>query len=117
MPPGIIFIFAALAFYSVAVWSEKLTKRLLLWMVIVFSMGFICDLFGTGMMFLIAEERFSFSLHSIAGYAALLIMLLHLLWALLAFRRPVYAKHFNKYSVIAWVIWLVAFVSGMPRTQ
>ena len=115
LPLGIIFISSALICYTIAVFTERKRKKLQLWMILLFASGFACDFIGTGTMFLVAEEKFSFSFHSLAGYSALIIMFIHLLWAISAFRKPIRAKLFNKYSIYAWCIWLVAFISGTPK--
>ena len=111
---GIIFIFLALIFYTTAIWSDRFTKHLKKWMLIVFSLGFISDLIGTSIMFFNASERFSFNFHTISGYSALCIMLLHLIWAFLANKNKKYEAKFTKFSIVAWLIWLAAFVSGIP---
>ena len=113
---GIIFITLALVLYTTAVWTEKIKRKLKLWIVITFALGFACDLIGTSIMFLIAEHKFAFSLHSICGYLALIIMLLHLLWAILSIQKiGRYQEYFTKFSIFAWCIWLLAFVSGIPQ--
>jgi len=110
---GIIFISLALVFYTTAIWSERYVKQLKKWMLVVFSAGFLSDLIGTSIMFFNATERFSLSIHTFSGYSALLIMLLHLIWAFLAINKiGNYEKYFTKFSIIAWVIWLIAFTSG-----
>ena len=109
---GITFICLALVFYTISVWSERITKKLKLWMVVLFASGFISDLIGTSIMFFRAIEKFSFELHKIAGYSALLIMFLHLIWAIFARYNKNYELYFTKFSIFAWCIWLIAFISG-----
>lgn len=110
---GIIFITLALIFYTTAIWSERYVKQLKKWMLVVFSAGFISDLIGTSIMFFNATDRFSISVHTVSGYSALLIMLLHLIWAFLAINKiGNYEKYFTKFSLIAWLIWILAFGSG-----
>ena len=41
----------ALAFYSIGVWSERISGRLKPWHLAFFILGLICDTWGTGMMF------------------------------------------------------------------
>ncbi|MCX6797878.1 MAG: TIGR03987 family protein, partial [Candidatus Falkowbacteria bacterium] len=79
---AIIFIISALILYSLSIWSEKIKKGLKLWMVRTFASAFACDLIGTSMMFCLASVKFEWNLHSICGYGALIIMGLHLAWAL-----------------------------------
>lgn len=109
----VVLIIMALVLYSVAIWSEKLKKQgLLLWMVIVFGLGFACDLVGTSSM-VIKARSLDLNFHGACGYAALVIMGLHFLWALIAIIKHGQAqKLFSRYSVYAWFVWLGAFISG-----
>lgn len=110
---GIIFINLALIFYTTAIWTERKIKKIKKWILFIFSLGFLSDLIGTSIMFVNATERFSYNIHTISGYSALLIMLLHLIWAILSFLKSErYEKYFTKFSIIAWFIWLLAFVTG-----
>ena len=111
MPPAVGFIVTALVLYTTAIWSERFSHRLMPWMVVVFSCGLACDLTGTTMMALVAKSH-SLHVHTVAGYAALLIMLIHLLWAIKALKNKKYEQLFTRFSVFAWGVWLVAFLSG-----
>lgn len=110
---GIIFINLALVLYTIAVWTERIKKKLHLWIVLTFGSGFLCDLVGTSIMFYVAKHRFELGIHSIVGYSALLIMLCHLIWAILAKRNIKYEGYFTKFSILAWIIWMAAFFTGM----
>jgi len=113
MPIGVKFIAAALVFYTIAIWSERFKKELKLWMLLVFITAFLCDLGGTSIMFFTSR---SLNLHSISGYTALSIMSAHLWFAIEATRgKTWYAKVFSRYSLYAWLLWLLAFVSGIPN--
>lgn len=116
LTPAIIFISAALFLYTPSIWSERIKKHLLFWMVAVFIAAFSCDLIGTSMMFFQAEDKFQPNAHTICGYSALLIMGLHLLWALAATKHQgLYEIYFHRFSIVAWFIWLAAFFSGIPH--
>jgi uncharacterized repeat protein (TIGR03987 family) len=110
---SVIFILLALCFYTVAVWTEKIKKHLEKWIVYTFASGFMCDLIGTSVMFYLAKDRFS--MHPLCGYLALIIMLLHLIWAIFASRNKKYEIYFTRFSIFAWCVWLVAFFSGIPN--
>ncbi len=112
MPPAVKFIIVALVLYSTAIWSERLRGQLFLWMVVMFACGLLCDLTGTTLMFLSAKARGSIHVHTIAGYLALAIMLLHLIWAVLALKSTKYEERFTRFSVFAWGIWVLAFTTG-----
>jgi uncharacterized repeat protein (TIGR03987 family) len=113
---SIIFIISAAILYSITIWTERIRKQLQPWMIKLFSVAFTCDLIGTFMMFLMATKKLSFAPHSICGYLALLIMGIHFFWAIKAKKKPEkYAHLFTKYSIIAWFVWMAAFVSGCPK--
>lgn len=111
---GIIFITLALVFYTTGVWSEKISGKLKAWHVVVFYMGLICDTLGTHYMSLIAGG-FSLNLHSITGALALILMLLHAIWASFVVYKQDDAKlkSFHRLSIIVWIIWLIPYFIGM----
>jgi uncharacterized repeat protein (TIGR03987 family) len=111
---GSFFMMIALISYTTAVWTERHKKRLMIWMICVFGLGFICDSIGTSIMFHISETKFHLTIHSGVGYFALGVMLLHLIWALLSIKHiGKCEEYFTKFSIVAWSIWLAAFISGI----
>jgi len=114
---AILTISGALIFYTLAIWSEQICGHLKKWMLGVFIGAFTFDLLGTTQMYLLATSP-TITFHSFAGYLALLIMCLHLFWAIFAFwqgkenRR--YIHYFHQGSKYAWFVWLIAFFSGVP---
>lgn len=116
MPVSVLFIFTALILYTSSIFIERKIGYLKTWIVVMFATGFTSDLIGTSMMFISAKVKFSLALHTFCGYSALLIMLAHLIWAILAIKGiGNYQKYFTKFSIYAWTIWMVAFVSGTPK--
>jgi len=113
MITGVVFITLALIFYTIAIWWEKFVGHIKVSMVVLFALGFLSDLIGTSSMFIISTNKFSLNLHTISGYVALIIMLLHLIWAALAITKSGnYEKYFTRFSVFAWIVWLLAFGTG-----
>jgi len=111
---GAFFMMIALVSYTTAIWTERHKKRLMIWMIYVFGIGFICDVIGTSIMFHISQTKFHLSFHSIVGNSALAIMLLHLIWAILSIRKVGKCEeYFTRFSVIAWGAWITAFISGI----
>ncbi len=56
----------------------------------------------------------NFSFHTITGGAALILMLVHAIWATVVLVKKdqnMIAK-FHKFSIIVWVIWLIPFFTG-----
>lgn len=112
---AISFIFSACIFYTVGVWSEKIQKRLKIWHVIVFWLGFICDTIGTGAMGKIAGSIIQMNFHGLTGILAILLMLFHAIWATIVTVRKNEGMilKFHKFSIIVWIIWLIPMITGM----
>lgn len=105
----------ALVLYSLAIWSHKFEGKLRPWMVWVFGAGLLADIAGTVLLCVTAAEKWQFNLHAVSGFAALAIMALHFSWALFAIvSGGKFESYFNRFSVYAWCLWMVAFTSGMP---
>ncbi len=112
----IIFISIAAVFYTVVIFSEKIKGRLELWMILLFLFAFIFDALGTLQMAAIStnflQDATFLILHSLLGVAVLIIMLVHLLIAVLVFVFEEYQYYFSMFSVYAWLLWMVAFLTG-----
>jgi uncharacterized repeat protein (TIGR03987 family) len=110
----IIIINLALVFYSIGVWSERFAGQLKTWHLVFFWLGFICDTWGTGLMFESAG-RLVFSFHGVAGMLAIALMFIHAIWATVVLWRKDEGliRSFHKFSVAVWLIWLVPYVSPM----
>lgn len=111
---AIICMNLALIFYSIGVWSEKIQGKLKAWHLIFFYLGLICDTTGTSAMEKIAGG-IQVSFHSITGLAALLLMLIHAIWAtvVLVKKNENMVEKFHKFSIGVWILWLIPFLSGM----
>ncbi len=81
-PAAVIVINLALLFYSIGVWSERLQGRLKIWHTAFFWLGLVCDTWGTGMMFDFVGGM-SYDIHGISGLLAIILMLIHAIWATL----------------------------------
>ena len=107
----------ALVFYTIGVWWEHKEKILRSIHVVFFWLGFCADSAGTGLMTGLAGDSRGFlsSLHGITGIIAIVLMLIHAIWAtaVIVLKDKDGAKAFNKYSMTVWRIWLVPFVLGM----
>lgn len=109
-----IIITLALIFYSIGVWSERISGELKKWHLVFFVMGLICDTWGTGLMFEFVGGM-TFDIHGITGLIAILLMLVHALWAYFVLRKndEQAIKNFHKFSVAVWLIWLIPYFSPM----
>ena len=109
-----IIITLALVFYSIGVWSERFAGRLKPWHLFFFWIGLIFDTWGTGMMIEMAG-KLAFDLHTVTGVIAIVLMLIHAIWATIALTKKEedVLTNFHKFSVIVWLIWLVPYFSPM----
>jgi uncharacterized repeat protein (TIGR03987 family) len=109
-----IIITAALVFYSIGVWAERILGRLKWWHLVFFILGLIFDTWGTGMMVSFAGGL-SFDIHDITGVIAILLMFIHAVWALVVLLKQDEnaIQNFHKFSVVVWFIWLIPYFSPM----
>jgi uncharacterized repeat protein (TIGR03987 family) len=109
-----ILISLALVFYSIGVWSERLAGRLKAWHLIFFWGGLVFDTTGTGIMMDMAGGL-TFDLHGVTGVLAILLMIIHAIWAsaVLVRRDEQAILNFHKFSVVVWAIWLIPYFSGV----
>lgn len=122
LPAAIVIITLALVFYSIGVWSERIQRTLKWWHVGFFTLGLAADVTGTLMMSAIAGERRAEgvvagpldSLMAWTGTAAIVLMAVHLIWAIVVLLRGRESEKnaFHRFSVIVWAIWLVPYVLG-----
>ena len=111
---AIMSITLALIFYTIGVWSEKKQGELKKWHLVVFYFGLVFDTLGTTLMSKIVNGGFQLNLHGVTGLLAIILMLLHALWAtIVLIKNDEKAKaNFHKFSIIVWIIWLIPFLSG-----
>ena len=110
---SLILITLALVFYTIGVWSERLAGRLKPWHLIFFWGGFVFDTIGTGIMLELAGGL-TFDIHGVTGVIAILLMLIHAIWASVVLLRKDEGAivNFHKFSLVVWLIWLVPYFSG-----
>jgi uncharacterized repeat protein (TIGR03987 family) len=119
MTNAVIVITLALVLYSIGVWSERFAGRLKPWHLAFFWAGLVFDTWGTGMMFEMAGGL-TFDIHGLTGLLAILLMLIHAIWATIVLIRKneTLINNFHRFSVLVWLIWLVPYFSpmvfGMP---
>ena len=108
-----ILISLALFSYSIGVWAERLAGRLKVWHLIFFWIGLVFDTTGTGMMFEMAGS-IGTDIHSVTGGLAILLMLIHAIWAtvVLVLKNEKAITNFHHFSVFVWVVWLIPYFTG-----
>jgi uncharacterized repeat protein (TIGR03987 family) len=115
---AVVLITAALVFYSVGVWAERLQRVLQWWHVGFFVAGLSCDVAGTVAMSRITGFQSGgpalIAVMEISGTLALILMGIHLAWAVVVLvRGSVMARHtFHRFSLLVWGIWLVPYLTG-----
>ena len=111
---SMIIISLALVFYTIGVWSERIQGRLKPWHLVFFYLGLICDTCGTGLMIEMAGGLTT-DIHGVTGVIAILLMLIHALWAtVVLIRKDEKAiRNFHKFSLGVWFIWLIPYLSPM----
>ena len=104
----------ALVFYTIGVWSEKFSGRLKPWHLVFFVLGLVADAWGTGLMFEFTG-RMTFDIHGISGLLAIILMLIHAIWAtvVLIKKDEKLISSFHKFSLLVWFIWLIPYLSPM----
>lgn len=122
MSAAVIIINLALVFYTIGVWAERLQGRLKAWHAVSFGLGLACDATGTFLMTQLAATRRTTdgaagalnTLMAYSGTLALLLMAVHLVWALVVLRRNRSEElaTFHRFSIVVWAIWLVPYFAG-----
>lgn len=107
-----VIITLALIFYTIGVWSERITGKLRPWHLAFFLLGLICDTVGTGMMFDFASGL-TFDLHGLSGLIAIILMFIHAAWAAVVLLRKdeKWILQFHKFSLFVWLVWLIPYFS------
>jgi len=113
-PVAVITINLALLFYSIGVWSERLSGKLKPWHTVFFWLGLVCDTWGTGLMMEFVGGL-TFDIHGLSGVLAILLMFVHAIWAtvVLTTKNETMIANFHKFSVAVWLIWLIPYFSPM----
>ncbi len=111
---GTILITLALVFYTIGVWGERFSGRLRGWHLIFFWLGLVCDTTATTIMMDFAGELTA-NLHGVTGVTAILLMIIHALWATIVWVRKDERAliNFHKFSIVVWAIWLIPYFSGI----
>jgi uncharacterized repeat protein (TIGR03987 family) len=110
-------ITAALVLYTIGVFGERRSGTLSKHNVVLFWCGFVCDTTGTSIMTVIARSGSATgsSLHAISGALAIVLMLVHAVWATVVIVRNDERgrANFHKFSIVVWLFWLIPYVIGI----
>lgn len=113
-PLASTFITSALVCYTIGVWGERVVGRLRWWNFVFFVLGVICDTVGTAMM-MAYVGGLSADVHGISGVIAIVLMIVHAVWALVVLLRKDEAmiRKFHRFSIVVWCVWLIPYLSPM----
>ena len=77
-------------------------------------LGLVCDTWGTTLM-IEYVGGITFEIHQVTGVIAIVLMLVHALWALIVLvkKDETAIRNFHKFSLAVWVIWLIPYFSPM----
>lgn len=122
LPLAIVIITAALVFYSIGVWAERIQHTLRWWHAGMFALGLAADTTGTLLMTRIAADRredgvietAAGTLMAWTGTAAIALMAVHLVWAVVVLIRDRENEKsaFHRFSIVVWAIWLIPYIAG-----
>ncbi len=113
---AIVVISSALIFYTIGVWGERIQRGLRPWHLVFFTLGLLCDTVGTTLMEHIAVLTHRHNeIHTVTGFIAITLMLIHAFWAYWTYFKGSQAakRHFSRFSVLVWAIWLIPYFIGM----
>jgi len=110
---AVITILLAAVLYSVAVFAEHRSGVLKPWHVALFWSGLVFDTISTTLMSGLAGG-FELNIHGVLGIVAILLMIIHAVWATVAIvRADKRVLHdFHKFSLAVWALWMVTLVTG-----
>ncbi|OGE87544.1 MAG: hypothetical protein A3J07_04880 [Candidatus Doudnabacteria bacterium RIFCSPLOWO2_02_FULL_49_13] len=109
---------SAAVLYAWAIIGEHVQKELRRWSLRMFCCAVAIDASATLLVCIVRTgvSVWPATLHGQLGYAALAIMMIHAIWAYRAYARSGDAlARFHRWSPWAGMLWLAAFVSGIPR--
>lgn len=82
------------------------------WHSIMLTIGVFLDVVSTFLMYKLGGSRFSFGIHDIFGYIALVLMLINAIRSIIivSSRKD---NNVYKFSFFVWIIWIISYVLGV----
>jgi hypothetical protein len=116
---GILLVHLALINYTIFIYQEYKKQRAANTVIIVLALAVLFDISATTCM-MIGTTRSYFTFHGIVGYSGLLLMMIDLIliWRHKARHgaEVLFSKGLNLFSKIAYVWWIIAFITGVVIT-
>ena len=120
---AVVLITGALIFYTIAVWWEFARRTLLVRHAVLLAFGLTFDITATWLMSgMTSIEPPSSQLGAtlvvvmaISGTLAIILMAVHLVVAIavLVRKRENELRHFHRFSIVVWSIWLIPYIAGL----
>ncbi len=110
---AVVTILLAAVLYTIAVFSERRSGVLKPWHLALFWAGLVFDTISTTLMSGLSGG-FDWNIHGILGVLAIVLMLVHALWATFALiqAKPSVLQNFHKFSVTVWALWMASLITG-----
>jgi uncharacterized repeat protein (TIGR03987 family) len=110
---GAITVTAALLAYSIAIITEQIKKKINYFILFFLTLGVILDITATSFM-IYGSSNSAFTLHGMLGYSALLAMVIDtiLIWKSYLKNGPTISRALHRYSLAAYIWWVIAFITG-----
>ena len=110
---GAITVTAALLAYSIGIITEQIKKKINYFILIFLTLGVILDITATSFM-IYGSSNSAFTLHGMLGYSALLAMVIDttLIWKSYLKNGPIISRTLHRYSLAAYIYWIIAFITG-----
>jgi len=111
---AIIFLTIAWICYSIGIIVESSSGILKPWHVKLFWLGLLFELTGATLMFILGKGEV-YPIHMIVGAIALALIIFHNILASIIIKagNTMFLKCFPKFSLTVYLIWLIAFITGM----
>ncbi len=111
---AIILFSLALVCYSAGVISELMIGVLKPWHVRLFWLGFLFEVIGAIIMFILGRGEL-YPIHMLVGGIALALIIIHNILASIVIKTGIttLAAIFPKVSLSIYIVWLIAFVTGV----
>jgi uncharacterized repeat protein (TIGR03987 family) len=110
---AVVTILLAAVLYTIAVFAEHRSGVLKPWHVALFWAGLVADTTSTTLMSGLAGG-FEWNLHGSLGVLAIVLMLVHAVWATVAIvqRKESVLLNFHKFSLTVWGLWMASLLTG-----
>ena len=112
---GAIIVTLALISYSIGIISEQLKRKIIPRVLVFITLGVVLDVTATLFMIL-GSKNSPFTAHGFIGYSALVVMLIELVRIWRVYNREGIngdvPKDLHLYSRVAYIWWVVAYITG-----